>query len=174
MMFRKIQNEMNMKVLFFFLCMLIAQLSSAQTAQCDTIQEGTLKFVKCDGRIWILGTEKIKGKSHRNIHFDDQREKYSYIVQSVLRSVFSQDRIEKIMPFSLRCAIRYDTVDKKIIQIVYYWDSKKELPLTLLELSELESKIRSTPELISVEVSGEIMDYPFSLGLPFRFEWWYK
>ena len=165
---------MKIRVLFFFLCMLIAQLSSAQAVQCDTIQEGTLKFVKCKDRIWILGTEKETGKSHRNIYFDEQREKYSYIVQSVLRSVFSQDRIEKIMPFSLRCAIRYDTVDKKIIQIVYYWDSKKELPLTLLELSELESKIRSTPELISVEVSGEIMDYPFSLGLPFRFEWWYK
>ena len=154
--------------------MLIAQLSSAQAVQCDTIQEGTLKFVKCKDRIWILGTEKETGKSHRNIYFDEQREKYSYIVQSVLRSVFSQDRIEEITPFTLRCVVRYDTVDEKIHQIIYHWDSSKEFPLTLLELSELESKIRSTPELISVKASGEIMDYPFRVMLPFRLEWWYK
>jgi hypothetical protein len=143
----------------------------AQSGDSTIVKEGNLVYLKVGNTLEKFGKEELKGKSYEQISFEFTTERYEQVYKPLYRSVFSKDRCEELLDGKIICFIIYSPVDDKILKIrfVLHSKEKRDIPVTLKELDELEQKLKAVPNLIKFSHSGKIVDHGETISLFVRF-----
>jgi hypothetical protein len=111
------------------------------------VKEGDLTYIKTKGLIEKYETKDLMGHYYRGEANLDRSKQSGEKMRSIYRSVFSKKRAKQLSNVVLVCNVYMDVVENKVVKVNFH-TNKKDFPIKLSELDELEKKIRiAYPEL---------------------------
>jgi hypothetical protein len=110
------------------------------------VKEGDITYIKTGNSIEKYETKDLMGHYYRGEIYYDRNKQSGEKTLSIWKSVFSKKRAKQLSNVVLVYSVYMDVIENKVVKVRFH-TNKKDLPIKLSELDELEKKIRAYPEL---------------------------